>query len=230
MNMSETSTLVSSPSNESQDSKNPKINHQEILHNHPKFQAILTKFQNFTNQNKNTLEIEERVFPNLTGDTLAGDNKINLRTESLYFVEDYFWNHQHDDFEHIEDERDNYSLTFFHLGPKLSGHHGIVHGGLLATLLDEVTCRLAFLNFESQRGVTANLNINYKQPTYVDNYIMIKCTLIKKQGRKCWVRGDVYRFDLDDKPVETVETKENLLTTCEVLAIEPKWVDKLKTV
>ena len=83
-------------------------------------------------------------------------------------------------------------MTFFHLGHKLTGQ-GIIHGGLLATLL-ELTCRLAFLNFENQRGVTANLNIDYKQPTIANQFIMIKCIVLEKSGRK-WVKGEVYKLN-----------------------------------
>lgn len=34
--------------------------------------------------------------------------------------------------------------SFYRLGPALSGHHGVVHGGLSATLLDEVMNRASF--------------------------------------------------------------------------------------
>lgn len=88
----------------------------------------------------------------------------------------------------------------------------------MATLLDELTCRLAFQNFHSKKGVTANLNINYKKPCFANNIVMVKCQLIKKSGRKCWVEGLVYNVSND--PPE-------LLTQCECLVIEPKWVKDL---
>ncbi|RLV89451.1 Uncharacterized protein JA1_005160 [Spathaspora sp. JA1] len=214
--MSEVSTLVNS-----QGAKD--LSHEEVLISSKPYQQYLATYDDFTDINKLTLELEERLFPNLTGETLVGQDKINLRTPSLYFIQDSFFKQPHQDIE--QPQENNYSITFFHLGDRLSGHQGIVHGGLLATLLDELTCRLAFLNFKSKRGVTANLNINYKKPTLVDNYVMIKCEIIKKQGRKCWVRGDVYHFDIN---AEEIETSDNLLTSCEVLVIEPKWVEKLQ--
>ena len=94
-------------------------------------------------------------------------------------------------------------------------------------MLDELTCRLAFQNNHSGSGVTANLNINYRQPCFVNTFVLIKCEVLRKVGRKCVVKGHVYKVDLDDENVE-VERSENLLTECECLVIEPKWVKELK--
>ena len=167
---------------------------------------------------------QEALKPELTGHTLTGTGKVNLRSESIYLIDDHFIK-DYDDIESIKEGESNHSYTFFFLFPKLSGHKGIVHGGFLATILDELTCRLAFQNFHSKKGVTANLNINYKQPCFVDNYVLVRCELISKQGRKCRVKGTVYKVNLED---QDIETKENLLCECECLVIEPKWVDQLK--
>lgn len=161
-------------------------------------------------------KIEEKLRPNLTGYTLVGPDKINFRSDSIFLIDDKFLE-TYNDIEAIDSEESNYSVTFFNLGSQLSGHEGIVHGGLLATLLDELTCRLAFQNFHSKKGVTANLNINYKKPCFCNSNIMIKCELIKKIGRKCWVRGLIYNM------AEQLE----LVTECECLVIEPKWVKNL---
>lgn len=199
------------------------------LNSHPQYINIINQYENFIKTNNETSKIIERIMPNLTGDTLIGDDKINLRSKTLYFINDeYLLNHKDIDSSPLEL---NYSVTFFHLGHKLTGHKGIIHGGLLATLLDELTCRLAFLNFENQRGVTANLNIDYKQPTIANQFIMIKCIVLEKIGRKCWVKGEVYKLNNNNQQGSDddliIDKPENLLTSCKVLVIEPKWVDKL---
>lgn len=161
--------------------------------------------------------IQESLKPNLTGYTLLGENKINYRGDGIFFIDDKFLT-EYNDIVSIKEHESNYSITFFHLGSQLSGHPGIVHGGLLATLLDELTCRIAFQNFHSKKAVTANLNISYKKPCFVDNLVMIKCEIIKKLGRKCWVKGSVFSIKDDEL---------TLLTECECLVIEPKWVQDL---
>ncbi|KAI5952366.1 hypothetical protein KGF54_003232 [Candida jiufengensis] len=185
------------------------------------YQHFIQKYSDFTSTNHETLNIQERLYPNLTGCTLSGPNKIEYRSNSLYFINDYHF--QFNDIIEPSD-KENYSITFLYLGEQLSGHHGIVHGGLLATLLDELTCRVGFLNFKSKRGVTANLNINYKKPTKCESWVAIKCTVMKKIGRKCWVKGEIYLIDQNKQDLEECD----LLCDCEVLIIEPKWVDELK--
>lgn len=185
---------------------------------HEKYQYYQRKHSEFaSNHNLNIDQlVKHHHRHNLTGETLYGSGKIGFRSPSLFFIKD----------SSTEDEVvGDSSITFFHLGHKLSGHNQIVHGGLIATLLDEVTCLLAFEKFAAKTGVTANLNVSYKKPTYVDNYILLKCEIIKREGRKCWVSGKVYLVDLQDDGI--IERHENLLSHCEVLVIEPKWAAEL---
>jgi acyl-coenzyme A thioesterase PaaI-like protein len=78
------------------------------------------------------------------------------------------------------------SIVFLHVGKELCGHEGIIHGGLLSTILDESlgrTVRLTFsseffryliiefsatqaiMNLPDKIGVTATLTVNFKAPT-----------------------------------------------------------------
>ena len=74
---------------------------------------------------------------------------------------------------------------FVHLGRGLCGHDGIVHGGLMATLLDESMGRVvstndvsaafthrhlrqAFFNLPNRIALTAKLTLNYRAPTKAD--------------------------------------------------------------
>jgi len=86
------------------------------------------------------------------------------------------------------DESEGFIIV--HVGRGLCGHDGIVHGGLIATLLDEALARtvsILFLiyntlldvgiqatqNLPERVGVTANLNINYRAPTTADQVMPI---------------------------------------------------------
>ncbi|KDQ65077.1 hypothetical protein JAAARDRAFT_28741 [Jaapia argillacea MUCL 33604] len=84
-----------------------------------------------------------------------------------------------------KDEKE--SWIFVHVGRGVCGHDGIVHGGLLATLLDEGLARIAIQNLPDKIGVTANLNINYRAPTRADQFIVMKTRLIEAKGRKTQV-------------------------------------------
>jgi len=82
-------------------------------------------------------------------------------------------------------------IIFLHVGRGLCGHDGIVHGGLIATLLDESLARTAILNLPDKVGMTVNLNINYRAPTRADQFIVIKTKLEEAKGRKAVVTGIV---------------------------------------
>lgn len=174
--------------------------------------------------------LAQSIWPELTGQTLAGSDKITFRSPGLFVVDDKFLS-EFADFADTETSN-NSSYTFFHLGSMLSGHAQIVHGGLVATLLDELTCLLGFQSFPSKKAVTANLNINYFKPCLVNSHVMVKCTVTRKIGRKCWVKGQMFNLDLSSDfeatVPEFVERKENLLSECECLVIEPRWVQQLQ--
>jgi acyl-coenzyme A thioesterase PaaI-like protein len=92
------------------------------------------------------------------------------------------------------------SIVYF--GAALSGWPGVVHGGALATLLDESLGRCALLRFPSRTGVTANLEMRYRAPTLTNDFYVIHATPVVSEGdevvgtdgtrksdRKLWVNG-----------------------------------------
>lgn len=199
---------------------------------HPVYTHYLTAYSDHLNKHKDNplvTDIDENIWPMLTGQTLSGKGKISFRSHSNYIIDPVFLDPSNPAPEDIYGSETvaNSSFTFFHLGEELTGHKSIIHGGLLATILDELACRLAFQNFPSRKGVTANLNINYRKPCFVDSFILLRCDVSKKQGRKCWVNAKIYFVDLNDKDPSNVETVENLLSECECFVIEPKWVNNL---
>lgn len=105
-------------------------------------------------------------------------------------------------------------LAFYHLGRKLAGHHGIVHGGLSATLLDECMYKacLPRPDLLGKIAVTANLNINYKAPIWVETTILLRAETTKVEGRKTWVRATIE--DVGNGQVYVV---------ADALFIQPKW-------
>lgn len=108
-------------------------------------------------------------------------------------------------------------IAVFHLGNRVTGHEGIVHGGMLATLLDEYLCRCGFLALPHHVGVTAHLSIDYKKPTPADSIVILKATTpYPADGRKAWVQGSIYVAGSSEP---TMEAK--------LLAVEPKWHEKL---
>ncbi|GAB7348553.1 hypothetical protein MBLNU459_g6945t1 [Dothideomycetes sp. NU459] len=110
---------------------------------------------------------------NLTGGTLLGEDKIAVPPLN---------------FANVAAELPTL-VQLSYLGPSLCGHPGIIHGGLLATLLDEGLARACFPALPNKVGVTASLTINYKVPCPADSYVVLKAETIKVEGRKAWVKG-----------------------------------------
>ena len=135
---------------------------------------------------------------NLTGGTLSGPGMI--------VVPPYIWN-----------EEDGKSMvSIFYLGTDVTGHPGIVHGGLLATMLDEGLARCCFPALPNKVGVTANLQINYKKPTMAGQFLVLKAKTTKVDGRKAWVEGWI-------EPLETEgEEQPERLVEANGLFIEPR--------
>ncbi|OTA56876.1 hypothetical protein K449DRAFT_299262, partial [Hypoxylon sp. EC38] len=113
-------------------------------------------------------------------------------------------------------------LSVIYFGPGTAGWPGVVHGGAIATVLDESLGRCAILKFPARTGVTARLELTYRRPTLASGYYVIRTRPMinadedpAKSERKMWVEGTL----------ETLEGK-----TCveaKALFVVPKGV-KLK--
>lgn len=109
------------------------------------------------------------------------------------------------------------AFAFLHLGRSLCGHDGIVHGGLLATVLDETLARTSFFNLPNNIGVTARLEIDYRKPVKADQVVVVETKLIEAKGRKVTVEG----------VMRTLEGE--LLVESRAIFVEPRLLKWLNT-
>ncbi|KAL6239873.1 hypothetical protein BDW75DRAFT_197592 [Aspergillus navahoensis] len=117
----------------------------------------------------------------------------------------------------------NTLITFFYLGSKVSGHPGIVHGGFLATLLDEGMGRCAFPVLPNKVGVTANLNVDYRRPAMADSYFVMRAQVVKSEGRKAWVEARIETLPEEgQEPDVLVEAKSLFIEPKQAAALSPK--------
>ena len=135
---------------------------------------------------------------NLTAGTLMGPDKVAVPPVAFT-------------------EKDGKSyVQVCHVGKALCGHVGIIHGGFLATMLDEGLARCCFPVLPHNVGMTAKLEVNYKAPAAADQYLVLRATTTKAEGRKAWVEGHV----------ETLPTAEGeqptILATASALYISPR--------
>ena len=89
------------------------------------------------------------------------------------------------------------AVVVLHVGQELCGHKGIVHGGFIATILDEYLGRTALMTFPAQTGVTATLTVNYRRPTMANQFVAIKSQVIEGTERKAKVHGKLETLDAE---------------------------------
>ncbi|KAF3904341.1 hypothetical protein AA313_de0204328 [Arthrobotrys entomopaga] len=176
---------------------------EAYIQNHP----LVQKFRQDKNliESRPHLDIPTIFRPNvLTAGVLTGPDR--LAVPPLVFA----------------DAHGKQLYAILHVGEQLCGHPGIVHGGLLATLMDETLARCCFPALPNKVGMTANLDVNYRAPCKADQFIIIKAETTKVEGRKAWASGR-----LESLPGIGAEGDGKLLVEATMLIIEPKSIGPL---
>jgi acyl-coenzyme A thioesterase PaaI-like protein len=75
------------------------------------------------------------------------------------------------------------------------GYPGVVHGGIVATMLDEVTSRTIFRGNPPRFVVTARLSIRYRKPVPVETPLRLTGRVVEDKGRVITVAGEVQSMD-----------------------------------
>ncbi len=97
-------------------------------------------------------------------------------------------------------EGDKY-IAKFTAGPEHQSYDHVVHGGIISTLLDEITGR--YLYVQGMDAVTARLEVRYRQPTPIGRELTITGWIV---GRRAHLYEMAGKIELDDGTV-TAEAK-----------------------
>ena len=77
----------------------------------------------------------------------------------------------------------------FSIGPDYQGAHGFIHGGIIATVLDEVMSKVSRLS--DVRTVTAELNVEYLRPVPVNAELVVEGFQVRREGRQLYHQGEI---------------------------------------
>src|SRR5579862_3648140 len=77
----------------------------------------------------------------------------------------------------------------FKIAPEYQGGPGFVHGGIVATLLDEVMAKVS--RFEKDYAVTGSLNIEYLKPVPVGEGLVVEGWETNREGRIRTRQGEI---------------------------------------
>ena len=77
----------------------------------------------------------------------------------------------------------------FVLGERYQGGGGFVHGGIIATLLDEAMAKVC--RFREAKAVTAELTVEYLKPVNVQAEIVVEGRETEQKGRNIFMTGEI---------------------------------------
>ena len=81
----------------------------------------------------------------------------------------------------------------FRLGAEYCGGPGFIHGGIIATLLDEAMAKVS--RFRQVRAVTAELVIEFLKFVAVDDDLIVEAREVEKNGRVLYRTGEIRNSD-----------------------------------
>jgi len=87
------------------------------------------------------------------------------------------------------DEQRQRIVGRFELGPEYQGATGFVHGGIVATVLDEVMSKVS--RFFDVRAVTAELAVDYLKPVRVNETLIVEGFNARREGRQLYHEGEI---------------------------------------
>jgi uncharacterized protein (TIGR00369 family) len=77
----------------------------------------------------------------------------------------------------------------FRVGQDYQGGPGFVHGGIVATLLDEVMAKVN--RFAQEIAMTAELTVEYKKPVPTDEDLIVEGWEVERKGRARLRHGEI---------------------------------------
>ncbi len=78
-------------------------------------------------------------------------------------------------------EEEGKNISTFTAGPEHQSYDGILHGGLVSTILDEVMA--GYLNKKGLHAVTGRLEVRYRHPTPINEPLTITGWITKERGK-----------------------------------------------
>jgi uncharacterized protein (TIGR00369 family) len=89
-----------------------------------------------------------------------------------------------------QDDEARHIRGVFSLGAEYEGGAGFIHGGIIATVLDEAMGKVT--RFRHVRAVTAELNVEYLRPVPVDRMLRVEGFELERKGRSLLIQGEIW--------------------------------------
>lgn len=92
-------------------------------------------------------------------------------------------------------EQDEEMIAFWTPQKSFEGYTNILHGGIQATLLDEIASWVVYVKCQTS-GVTSNMNVQYKNPVLITGgEIKLKARVLERNKRLVTIKAELYNSD-----------------------------------
>ena len=92
----------------------------------------------------------------------------------------------------FHEENDSYVSTFTP-GPEHQSYNGVLHGGIISTLLDEIMAR--YIYAKGRLAVTAKLEVRFRASTPIGQPLTIRGRIVNKKGAMYEMAGTISLAD-----------------------------------
>ena len=93
----------------------------------------------------------------------------------------------------VQDDAQKKITGQFRIGKEYQGGTGYVHGGIIATLLDEAMGKVSRLH--DVTAVTAELKIQYLRPVRVNEEIVVEGFPVDRNAKQLYYKGEIRNVD-----------------------------------
>lgn len=83
------------------------------------------------------------------------------------------------------------TVGVYHLGMKLTGYPFIVHGGILATVMEDLMREGVKIVKSKEGEKTKELSLSYKMPTFANQFVIVRTTNVETNGKTVTMSADI---------------------------------------
>ncbi|SCU83461.1 LAMI_0C03312g1_1 [Lachancea mirantina] len=87
--------------------------------------------------------------------------------------------------------RNKETVGIYHLGMKLTGYPFLVHGGILATVLEDLMRESMMFAKGGKKEKTNEISISYAFPTFANQFVVVRITNVEESGNLTKLRAEI---------------------------------------
>ena len=83
------------------------------------------------------------------------------------------------------------TVGIYHLGMKLTGYPFLIHGGVLATVMEDLMRESVMFAKGATTEKTKDLTLSYKFPTFANQFVVVRVTKVEENGKNVKLHAEI---------------------------------------